>query len=241
MNVTWFLQSESDVPATDDWLSPGELSKLSAMRFPRRRADWRLGRWTVKRALAARCNWGDDLLSFASTEIRSLPNGAPEAFRHAQPIREAVSLSHRAGWGLCAVAPHGTHIGCDLELIECRSQAFVEDYFTGREQILIQQARAKDRAAIVSLLWSAKESVLKAMQAGLTLDTRIVSVKLPVVNLIPGSWERFQASCKCVSFFGWYRYVEQFVVTVAADEILDQPIAPRDAVEYSYLACKEMS
>jgi 4'-phosphopantetheinyl transferase len=241
MNVTWFLQSESDVPATDDWLSPGELSKLSAMRFSRRRADWRLGRWTAKRALAARCNWADDLPSFVNTEIRSLPNGAPEAFRHAQPIREAVSLSHRAGWGLCAVAPHGTHIGCDLELIECRSQAFVEDYFTGEERILIEQARPNDRAAIVSLLWSAKESVLKAMQAGLTLDTREVTVKLPAVNLIPGSWERFQAFCKCASFFGWYRYIKRFVVTVAANEIFDQPIAPGDAVEHSYVRAREMS
>jgi len=52
-DVYWLEQTEADVPAEDDWLSEREAVRLGRMRIPKRRADWRLGRWTAKRALAA--------------------------------------------------------------------------------------------------------------------------------------------------------------------------------------------
>ena len=51
MNVYWLEQTEEDLPAEDDWLNASEMARLSGMRFPKRRVDWRLGRWTAKRAL----------------------------------------------------------------------------------------------------------------------------------------------------------------------------------------------
>ena len=70
----------------------------------------------------------------------------------------------------------GAELGCDLEIIEPRSDAFVADYFTTEEQALIARASAADRPRLLALLWSAKESALKALHEGLRLDTRCVIV-----------------------------------------------------------------
>ena len=88
-----------------------------------------------------------------------------------------ISISHRNGIAICAVAVGIVKLGCDLEIIEARSDAFIADYFTAEEQELIAQGRQEDRLLLVSLLWSAKESALKALHVGLRADTRSVEVK----------------------------------------------------------------
>ena len=50
--------------------------------------------------------------------------------------------------------------------IEPRSDAFVADYFTIEEQALVARASAADRDRILALLWSGKESALKALREG---------------------------------------------------------------------------
>jgi 4'-phosphopantetheinyl transferase len=67
-------------------------------------------------------------------------------------------------------------LGCDLELIEPRSDGFVADYFTTEEQALVARAFAADRPRLCALLWSGKESALKALRMGLRMDTRCVMV-----------------------------------------------------------------
>ena len=79
MDVCWLEQTEADVPAENDWLNASEAARLNAMRFAKRRADWRLGRWTAKRALAVCLNLPFDRRALAGIEIRSAPSGAPEA------------------------------------------------------------------------------------------------------------------------------------------------------------------
>ena len=69
-------------------------------------------------------------------------------------------------------------LGCDLEVIEPHSDAFIADYFATEEQALVARAAPADRPWLVTLLWSAKESALKALRAGLRLDTRRVIVTL---------------------------------------------------------------
>jgi len=178
MKVYWLEQTEADVPANLDWLSASETACLNAMRFPKRRADWRLGRWTAKRALSVCLSISGDLQSLAGIEIRSAASGAPEAFVAGRPAAASISLSHSNGSALCAIAPLGAALGCDLEVIEPRSDAFVADYFTTEEQALIAQASAVNRPQLLTLLWSAKESALKALHEGLRLDTRSVTVSL---------------------------------------------------------------
>src|SRR6516164_3359283 len=177
MNVYWLEQTEGDVPPHHDWLSANEAARLNDMRFAKRRADWRLGRWTAKRALAAYLNLPSHPQALTDIELRPASSGAPEVFFANKPAAVTVSLSHRAGSALCAVALSGAALGCDLEIIEPRSDGFVADYFTPEEQALVAEASAPDRPWLLALLWSAKESALKALRTGLRLDTRCVTIE----------------------------------------------------------------
>jgi 4'-phosphopantetheinyl transferase len=174
--VYWLQQTEADVPLEDDWLSASEVTFLSGMRFAKRRADWRLGRWTAKCATAVYLNLLRDPEALAEIEIRSSPSGAPEVSWLKQPARVAISLSHRDSIALCTIAPLGTDLGCDLEMVEPHSDAFIADYFTAEEQALIARASVEVRPRLITLLWSAKESALKALRVGLRVDTRCVMV-----------------------------------------------------------------
>jgi len=178
MDVYWLEQSEADIPPENDWLSASEVACLRAMRIPKRRADWRLGRWTAKRGLSLHLNLPSEAQSLASIEIRPAASGAPEAFIAGVPAAASISISHCNSNAFCAIAPLGTALGCDLELVEPRSDLFVSDYFTAEEQALVARVTAAKRPWLVTLLWSAKESALKALHEGLRRDTRSVIVRL---------------------------------------------------------------
>ena len=191
MNVYWLEQTEADVPADNDWLSAREAVCLNAMRVAKRRADWRLGRWTAKRALSVILDMPAYPL-FRKIEIRAAASGAPEAFFDNRPAAVTISLSHRAGIAACAVAISDVEMGCDLEMIEPRSAAFVADYFTLEEQELVARASAAERDPLTALLWSGKESALKALREGLRLDTRSVIVIPCVPSFDLNGWSELR-------------------------------------------------
>ncbi len=145
--------------------------------FAKRHADWRLGRWTAKRALAVYLNLPNHPQALTNIEVRPAQSGAPEVFVANKPAAVTISLSHRGGVAACAVASAEVELGCDLEIVEPRSDAFIADYFTAEEQGLIERTSAADRPLLLALLWSAKESALKALRTGLRLDTRSVIVR----------------------------------------------------------------
>lgn len=183
MEVRWFEQSLADVRVHDDWLAPWERSHLVTLRFQKRRAGWRLGRWTAKRAVPYQLNLPHDARALAGIEIRPAVSGAPEVFLGSKPANLAISISHRGGIAACGVATGGAMLGCDLEVVEPRSDAFVADYFTAEEQQVVRQPCPADRFALIALTWSAKESALKALRSGLGIDTRNLSVALNDPNV----------------------------------------------------------
>jgi 4'-phosphopantetheinyl transferase len=178
MNVYWLEQSVADVPELPAWLSAQEATRLGSLRFAKRHADWQLGRWTAKVALAMHWKLTAQPGMLADIEIHPAPSGAPEAFFQSEPADVSISLTHRDGRAMCAVAPAGTALGCDLEVIEPRSDGFITDYLSADEQALVARVTPAERPALVTLLWSAKESALKALRTGLRLDTRCIAVEL---------------------------------------------------------------
>ena len=217
MNVYWLEQTEADVPDGNDWLSGRELVFLESLRFPKRRADWRLGRWTAKRALAVCLASSDSPSTLAKMEVRPAASGAPEVFFENRVSAVAISLSHRNGRALCAVTGPGVELGCDLELIEPHTTAFVADYFTAGEQALLERQPAAGRPWLVALLWSAKESALKALHAGLRLDTRSVGVHLLDVSFELDGWRPMEVSYTGgQSFHGWWQNANDMLRTIVA-------------------------
>jgi 4'-phosphopantetheinyl transferase len=225
MNVYCLEQREADVAIGNAWLSAPEILCLNGFRFYKRRADWRLGRWTAKLAVASYLGLPAHHESLAAIEIRPAPSGAPEIFIDDKPAKAIISLSHRSGTALCAVAPAGTRLGCDLEAIETHTDAFVADYFTTQEQALVSRTANSDRARVVTLLWSAKESALKALQEGLRMDTRDV-VAIPESEAADSrSW--LQLSVRYGEnqvFHGWWQQADDLITTIVSDPPSGMPV-----------------
>src|SRR5215218_9364959 len=112
----WLIRSLTDVPDGDAWLSARERRTALGFHVARRRRDWLLGRFTAKAAVGACLS-----VSPERVEIVAAPDGAPEAWVDGERAPVSVSVSHRAGRALAAVARAPEVVGCDLELVEPRS------------------------------------------------------------------------------------------------------------------------
>ena len=98
----WTARWQADVPLGDAWLSARERAVQAALRVARRRADWRLGRWTAKAAVGGVCGVGPERV-----EVLAAPDGAPEPFVDGRPVALSLSISHRAGHALAVVSATG--------------------------------------------------------------------------------------------------------------------------------------
>jgi 4'-phosphopantetheinyl transferase len=223
MDLYWLEQSAQDMPHHNRWLGPQELKQLQGLIFLKRRMDWRLGRWTAKCAIAAQRQFPLDSQLLANIEICASPSGAPDAFISGRPANMIISLSHRDGIALCTLSSVPLRLGCDVELVEPRSMAFVEDYFTFEERDFVSRSPRRDHDCLITLLWSAKESALKAMREGLRLDTCSVVVRPDLRQ--PKGWTSLQAYRRSGEiFYGWWREESGILRTVVADVCSNQPI-----------------
>lgn len=210
------LATEAVVPRENDWLSAAELATLAAVRVPARRRDWRLGRWVAKRALVAVL--GDSV----EIELRTARDGAPEALVNGLGALVNVSISHREGVGACLVAGPGTAAGCDLELVEPRDEALARHFFTPEERALVDGFGVAGRDLAVALVWSAKESALKALRQGLRIDTREVEVTLEPDSSAGSIWRPLAVCNGGRTFRGWWTLHARLVLTV----VTEPPSAP---------------
>lgn len=197
------------------WLSPDERVRLASFRFAKRRQEWLLGRWTAKQTLLTYSGYLPGNRATTEVAVRSASSGEPRIFVEGEELSVSVSLSHRAGAALCSMVESG-RVGCDLEWVEDRSPAFVEDYFGPAERRLIRAGDSRYGAVMANVLWSAKESALKVLGLGLRLDARRLEVQ-------PGGpcterWEPFRIHDETGNrvFDGWWRWLETWVLTVVA-------------------------
>jgi len=199
------------------------------MRFAKRRNDYLLGRFTAKRAVASRLGLGEDAASLARIEVSNAEDGAPELRLGGEPAPLAISLTDRAGWGVCALAEAGLQLGCDLELVEPRSEGFVRDYLTPAERARVVRADAGEpRHEVANLIWSAKESALKVLRTGLRRDTRSVEVTLGEGEAQLGWWPLSVELAEGGKMPGWWRRFGPFVLSLVAGHEAPPPAALRD-------------
>ena len=200
------------MPAAGDWLSTAERSRAGVLRYTKRRTDFQLGRWTLKLAVAKVLGWPEDPTVLARIEGRNAPSGAPLLFIDGEPAEQGISLTDRAGCAVCLVAARAAAVGCDIEIVEPRSDAFVRDYLTPAEQRLADTAGpARDMAA--NLIWSAKESALKVLTTGLRRDTRSVEVTVAELSPLEHTWSALVVrTAEGEVFPGWWRRSGTFLV-----------------------------
>jgi 4'-phosphopantetheinyl transferase len=190
---------------------------LSGLRVDKRRRDWRLGRWASKTAVAA---WlGIDRCRI---EVLAAADGAPDAWLDGDLAPVSVSLSHREGRALAVVTDAPAAIGCDLEVVEPRSDAFVREWLTAGEQAALAPLSPPARNRAVNLLWTAKEAAAKVRREGLRLDVRHVGVELYESG---SGWQPLAVRWpEGIQTAGWWRDTGGWIMTIAG---VPAPARPR--------------
>lgn len=220
----WLVCGSQDVPRSRDWLSAAESDRAGELRFTKRRDEYLLRRWAGKQALASVVGLAPEPGSLARIEVLNHEDGSPYGLVDGAPVRQAISLTDRAGWAVCAVAPESSGLGCDLELVEPRSQGFVVDFLTTAEQDHLARVSASDLDVVTNVLWCAKESALKALATGLRRDSRSVEVRLGG-TLEEGSWLTLSLSVDgAQQLGGWWRRDGSFVLTLVSAQPTTPPV-----------------
>ena len=211
--VHYTVQDRQQLPAELDWLTAGERERFEGFRFDKRRRDWLLGRWTAKLALLEIS--GLSRQHIRRFEIDSAPSGAPLPRLDGSPYPVGLSLSHSHDRAFSTVSRGETALGCDIELVEPRSTFFVETYFTDSERAYVDNADSSDRDSLITKIWSAKESTLKALQTGLRADTRSVEV-IDEEDCVGRDWGIARTIAQAAGEFTCrWRFDGRFVLTVA--------------------------
>ena len=225
--INWLIQSLTAHPyLARDLPPPGLLSQkeqetFQALKSKKRQRDWLLGRCTAKHLVQATVGHDIPLLEI---EIGNKANGAPivnfplPMSNDQSPV--SLSISHSHGTAFCVLLQRPFWpIGCDIELIESRAQSFVSDYFTVAEKAMVEKA-GEQRDQLVTIIWSAKEAALKALELGLNADTRAIEClqkPLPAT----GKWQSFTVNnyINNIMLTGWYRVINPFVLTIVAKPV----------------------
>jgi 4'-phosphopantetheinyl transferase len=216
MTVRWHLVRAGDVPADDDWLTRREREVVARMTVPKRRADWRLGRWTAKALVSAELG-----VPAHRVEVRAADDGAPEPYVDGEPVGLSLSLTHRDGIAVAVVAALPIRAGVDLETLERRSDAFVREWLSVDERDTLPAA-GEARDVAVLRCWTGKEASAKVLREGLRLDVRHA-----VVTTAPASsgWQRMAVTWRreAIAHRGWWRHDDIGILAVVTDPPTDEP------------------
>jgi 4'-phosphopantetheinyl transferase len=224
--IPHLLQPASALPEhAEALLAPAEVAIYAALKVPKRRSDWLLGRITAKQLVAAHLGKQNDAPTLQEIVVAAGNDGAPFVSLHGAQLPLSLSISHSHAVAFCALvdAPGAAvgvsaTVGADIEFIETRDPAFLRDYFTADEQAAAWAWPEPEVAT--TLLWSAKEAMLKALREGLRVDTRHVRIGLPAV--LGDAWSPFTIALhpELAAHFpgvysGWARRDGGFILTLA--------------------------
>lgn len=162
--------------------TPAYASLLPARADGPRQAQWLAGRLLVQQLLGSIIPAGGPLATLRNDETgRPFLDG---------PTPPAVSLSHSGEWVAALLAPPGTALGIDVEVVRDKAQRIARKFLNEQELTDLEHitlAGATPAAApheLFSLLWSAKETLYKlAGQRGIIFRNSLL------LNLRAGLWE----------------------------------------------------
>ena len=149
-----------------------------------RQAQWLAGRVLVQHLLAAVApGAGSCLLQNEASGRPFLTSGTD--------LGPAVSLSHSGEWVAALLAPAGTALGVDVEVVRDKALRIARKFLTVEELAateLLSNAQPILSIELFSLLWSAKETLYKlAGQRGIIFRQNLL-LDLPPAPTLPATW-----------------------------------------------------
>ena len=149
------------------WLDAPERARRRRFLYAAPRREFTLCRAALRELLCRRLGCGNDRLSFAVSR-----RSKPFALVGGSPASIAFNVSHSGKHGLIALAPAG-RIGVDLEERSRRRDldAYIRLLFAPHERAELEAADAERKVDLFYSLWTMKEALVKAVGAGLAIDT----------------------------------------------------------------------
>ena len=227
--IYWNMIGFSHIPENFDWLNEAELQQMQGFRFPKKRQDWLSGRWTAKSLLRNIFQTSQNI-ELKDLSIQNKPSGAPYALHNGKPLDGSISISHRGNYAVTAFSfDPSLSLGIDLELVEEKSQGFIEDYFTKAETYQIVHLSSDEQMLASSLLWSGREALVKAHQIGLRVDTRAFELKYAPANK-KETWQPLEiliypSEMGLVKLF-WLPFDEYIITLAVKQKNQEIPISP---------------
>jgi len=147
----------------DAWLSESEQQRLDQLTHPQRRTEWLAARWLGKQLVQGRLELALSSIEIRSTDFQQRPC-RPQAFVDSVLRPGNMSISHSADWVAVAIstAP-AKRIGIDLVPQTLPSERSLNVWLTENERQLLADP---DNGVSLSILWSVKEAVYKAVNQG---------------------------------------------------------------------------
>ncbi len=122
---------------------------------------------------------------------------------HANNIQ--VSITHCDDLGAAIAFPEALPMGIDIERISVKRKGILKSQMTEREKEIIKPFPYSEEV-MLTLLWTAKESLSKILKTGLTIPLEILEVsKLEVKgNTVHGYFNNLSQYCVSSLMFGEY-------------------------------------
>jgi len=152
LGFAYSLVAVSDQAVERQSLTPGEERQLASLRNPGRRRDWLAGRLAAKKA-------SEKMFRSPDREVLNRDSGQP--YFSGRPDF-SLSITHNRGFALALVCRQV--VGVDMEWIEPRPLSFNHYFLSSSEQAALEGK--PDREEAVTLYWTRKEAVAKALGLG---------------------------------------------------------------------------
>jgi phosphopantetheine--protein transferase-like protein len=175
------------------YFSLEEQAEYSRFKVIKRQFEWISSRIASKKMI--RQILKGEKLNFPDIRIQKEETGQPYIYITGQGRLEGkFSLSHSNGFVFCGYSPaKEIKFGLDIEKIEDRTLEFVQDFFTPWEIEKYLTLDKSDNNEYTTMVWSAKEAVLKTMGLGLSIDTRKVEIVPKSIRKKPPGWNECSA------------------------------------------------
>ena len=179
----------------EQFLHPEELAYFDTLRFERRQKSFLLGRYCAKQAISK---------YLGDTEMRqfTIRHGVFEhpIVKHLSNKEVQISISHSDEYGGAIAFPEEHPMAIDLEKINPKRTEVIQTQCTQDELRLIQSLQIPDMTQM-TILWTVKEALSKALKCGLMTPFKIFEVRdlMPKSDCLVWTFKKF-AQYKAVSF-----------------------------------------
>ena len=148
------------------WLDEQDLDRCARYCYDRPKREFVLCRATLRYILCSRFGFENKSLSFDTLE-----HGKPVGLIDGKMAPVSFNVSHSGKHGLIAIGPQGM-LGVDVEERTTRIDfdSLIETVYGPNEQADFEFLGESDKRNLFFRLWTLKESLIKALGTGFTLD-----------------------------------------------------------------------